>query len=168
MLFRSLGSGTNIVIGLNGGAAQFATGLGDRPGIPNLMIFITDGNDTNGNSLTDIANASLATGAEVFAVGVGSVSTETLEAIATDPNADHLFYTIDFSGLLALVDAIVSASLGSAKQVFVVEGGASGGASVSGGTLYDVESVTQDGRAVRSRVLYMPDGTIIVKSVQTD
>ena len=68
----------------------------------------------------------------------------------------------------SLPHAIVTASLGSAKQVFVVEGGASGGASVSGGTLYDVESVAADGRAVRSRVLHMPDDTIVVKSVQTD
>ena len=132
------------------------------------MIFITDGNDTAGNSLTDIENAMLASGAEVFAVGVGDVTTATLEAIATDPDADHLFYSSDFSGLLDLVDAIVTANMEAAKKVFSVNGGASGGASVSGGTLYDVESVAADGRAVRSRVLHMPDGTIVVKSVQAD
>ncbi len=53
----------------------------------------------------------------------------------------------------------------------MVEGGASGGASVSGGTLYDIESKTGDGRHVRyvrTRVLHLPDGTIVVKSVHTD
>jgi len=50
----------------------------------------------------------------------------------------------------------------------LVQGGASEDASVSGGTIYDVESVAGDGRTVRSRVLHMLGGTIVVKSVQTD
>ncbi|MEE8159979.1 MAG: VWA domain-containing protein [Dehalococcoidia bacterium] len=167
-LVQGAGGSTNIVLGLDGGGDQFATGLGDRPGVPNLMIFITDGNDTNGNSITDIENASANSGAEVFAVGVGSgVSAATIDAIASDPDGDHVF-TSEFSELLDLIDAIVAAALESAKQVFTVEGGAGAGASVSGGTLYDIDSQSGDGRVVRSRVLHMPDDTIVVKSVQTD
>lgn len=38
-------------------------------------------------------------------------TTETLEAIATDPDANHLFYSSDFDELLDLVDAIFESSL---------------------------------------------------------
>ena len=162
-----LSSGTNIVVGLLGGAAQFATGLGDRPEIPNLMIFVTDGSDTAGNSLADIAAASAASGAEVFAVGVGSgVSASTLDAIATDPDADHVFTTEDYSELLDLVSDIVAAAFDASKLGIRVSGGAA--SSVSAGTMYDVESTSQDGSAVRSRVLITPDGIADIVSWQAE
>ena len=153
-------------MGLDGAAAQFDTGLGDRPGVPNLIIFITDGNDTLDNSLTDIENASLNTGAEVFAVGVGGdVSAATLDAIATDPNSGHVF-TSGFSGLLDIVDDIVEATLAAGGQAFKVEGGTA--SSVSGGTIYDIESIAEDCTVIRSRVLLLPDGSTIVESIQID
>ena len=160
-----LGLGTDIVDGLNGGGAQFSTGLGDRPGVPNLMILITDGNDNAGNTIQDIEDASAASGAEIFAVGVGSdIGTSTLDAIASDPDSDHVFFTADFSGLLGLVDEIVAAALEAAKQVVTVQGGASEAALATGGTLYDVESRAPDGSAVQSRVLVKPNGEVEVLS----
>lgn len=56
--------------------------------------------------------------------------------------------------------------LDSAKKVFDVEGGASESSSVSGGTLSNVESVTEDCKVVCLRVHHMCDGTISIKSVQ--
>ena len=164
-----LGFGTNILDGLNGGAAQFSTGLGDRPGVPNLMIMITDGNDNADNTIADIEAASAASGAEIFAVGVGSdVSTMTVAAIASDPDEDHVFYTDDFEDLLNLVDDIVAAALGGAKLVVTVQGGASEAALATGGTLYDVESTAPDGGTVQSRVLITPDGEVEVLSWKKD
>ena len=135
--------------------------------MPNLIIFITDGNDTLGNSLTDIENASLNTGAEVFAVGVGSdVSAATLDAIATDPDSGHVF-TSDFSGLLDIADDIVEATLEAVGRVpYQVEGGAA--SSVFGGTFYDVESIAEGGKIVHSRVHLLPDGDTVVKSFQIE
>ena len=160
-----LGFGTNILDGLNGGAAQFGSGLGDRPGVPNLMIMITDGNDNAGNTIQDIEAASAASGAEIFAVGVGSeISTSTLDAIASDPDSDHVFFTADFSGLLALVDEIVAAALAAAKQVVTVQGGAGEAAVATGGTLYDVESTAPDGSSVQSRVLVKPNSDVEILS----
>ena len=58
---------TNIVAGLNGGTAQYSTGLGDRAddSEPDRLSF-TDGNDSTGNSTTAIENASTATGGIVL------------------------------------------------------------------------------------------------------
>ena len=162
-----LGFGTNILDAINGGAAQFSTGLGDRPAVPNLMIIITDGNDNDGNTLQDLAGASAASGVEIFAVGVGSdVSISTLDAIATDPDSDHVFFTDDYADLLSLVDTIVGAALDAAKKVAVSHGGGSPSSSVSAGTLYDVESTALDGTKIRSRVYVAADGTVEVQSWQ--
>ena len=136
---------TNIVAGLNAGAAQYATGLGDRVDppypVPNLMIFITDGNDNEGNLLPAIETASLATGAEVFAIGVGSgVSSATLDAIATDPNLTHVFDVDDFDELLDIIDSIVAAVLGSAGM----------------GSVFTIESVSPDGTVSISMYMIPP------------
>jgi len=102
---------TDIPAGLAGGAAQYSSGPGDRANAPNKMIFITDGNDSRGNSDARIALASLATGAEVFAisVGVSSVKLSTLNAIATDPDAKHSFRALDFVALNRLVKEVAAA-----------------------------------------------------------
>ena len=161
-----LASGTNIVAAIQGAATQYGTGLGDRPEMPNLMILITDGVD-NVNNLADIEAACWASGAEIFAVGVGSVDDATLNAIACNPTAGHVFYATDFSGLLALVDDVVSANLVAAKTVARAEGGASSGSSVSGGELYDVETLPPDGSTVRSRiVLYRESDQVDILSWQ--
>jgi hypothetical protein len=93
-----LSSGTSQVAALEGGAAAFSSGLGDRVAPPfqvqNLMIVMTDGDDSKGNSDATIAAASLATNATVFAIGVGDsgdISQSTIDAIATDPDAEHSF-----------------------------------------------------------------------------
>lgn len=145
-----LGSGTNIVAGIQGGAAQFSTGLGDRAEVPNLLVLITDGNDTSGNSDQDIADASDASGAEVFAVGVGSVDIATLNAAASDPDVDHVFQANDFTELLTLIDAIVQAVNDSALI----------------GTIFDIEATAPDGSTIQVRALLTPEGDIIILSWQ--
>ena len=145
-----LSSGTNIVEGINGGAAQFATGLGERAELPNLLVVITDGNDTNGNTDTDIENASLASGAEVFAVGVGSVDAATLDAIATDPNGDHVFYASSFAELLALVEGIVDGVQNASLA----------------GSIYDIEITAPTGATLRCRALLTLADELIVLSCE--
>ena len=110
---------TNIVAGLEGGGAQFSMGPGDRDA-PNKIIFITDGNDTclrvgatgcveeESNDDAAIALASLLTGAEVYAIGVGDVAQSTVDAIATDPDGEHAFLIGDFAGLKTLVKKIAA------------------------------------------------------------
>ena len=148
-LSRTVACFTNIVAAITGGEAQFGTGLGDRLGVPNMMIVITDGDDTTGNSYSDIEAASAASGAEIFAVGVGpesDVSPETLFAISYDPDnpgavfdganpdpyySDHVFHTDDFTDLINLVNEIVTAVLGASQTVVTAEGG-----NGTGGMLY--------------------------------
>ena len=134
---------TNIVGGINGGANQFNTGLGDRinPPAPNIMIVITDGDDTVGNSDTDIETASANSGAEIFAIGVGSsVAMDTLNAIASEPDVDHVFTTSDYNAFLGLIDTLVAAV----------------DAALDTGILVTIESVSPDGTINYSEVILPP------------
>ncbi|MDA1188765.1 MAG: VWA domain-containing protein [Chloroflexi bacterium] len=143
-----LGLGTNIVLGINGGGAQFASGLGDRPEIPNLILFMTDGDDSEGNTLIDIANAEDASGAEIFVVGIDQVFTDTLNAIASEPDQDHVFYVSNFEDLLDLIEEIVDAVNSSGLL----------------GAMYDIEAVDTDGTIIQVRVLITQGGEIVIVS----
>lgn len=154
---------TNILLAINGGAAQFSTGLGDRPEVPNLLVVITDGNDTAGNDIDDIEDASEGASqdgvAEIFAVGVGGgVDQDTLDAIATEE--DNAFHVNDFGGepveecdpdspfLMNLITCIVQAVNDSALF----------------GTLYDIQSVAPDGSCILVHALLTPEKETIILS----
>jgi hypothetical protein len=144
-----LANGTNIVVGLQGGAAQFQTGLGDRVGpsneVPNIIIFITDGDDTEGNSVFDIAEASTNTGAEVFAVGIGSeANLLTLNAIASEPDIGHVFTAANFDLLWTVIDPLV-------EEV--------NEASLAG-TDFDIGIALSDGTTWDSKVRLTPEGRV--------
>lgn len=143
-------NGVDIVAALQGGATQFSTGLGDRLNIPNVMVVILDDDDTKGNTDLDIANASAATGAEVFVVGVGAISATTMDAIASEPDNEHQWYSSDYAGLLALVETIAD--------------GVKGAGAV--GTFYDIEITPPSGGVLLCRALLTLSGDVVVLSCQ--
>ncbi|MFQ6027557.1 MAG: VWA domain-containing protein, partial [Dehalococcoidia bacterium] len=128
--------GTNLVQAIKGGAQHFDSGLGDRPDppSPNILIVITDGQDNQGNSDGAIHAASMTSGAEIYAVGVGSgLPMSTLEAIATSPDNEHVFTTADYSGLVNIIDTIAAAvhqSLGEGVLISIQSVGADGTVSI--------------------------------------
>ncbi|WAR30003.1 MATN1-like protein [Mya arenaria] len=64
---------------------------GDRPGIPNIAIVVTDGRSTNRPNTLAEAQKLRNSGVQVFAVGVGGgVDTSELNAIASDPDSSHM------------------------------------------------------------------------------
>ena len=115
------------------------------------MVFITDGDDSTGNSDQDIADSSLASGAEVFAVGVGSsVNASTLNAIASEPDLDHVFTADNFQDLLTLIDGIVQAV----------------NAASLAGAVYDIEITPPNGPVLQCRALLQLDGELVILSCQ--
>ncbi len=139
-------AGTNIVVGLNGSSAYFATGLGDRVDppfpVPNLVVVITDGDDDAGNGNNDIKDASNHTGAEVFVVGVGAdISSGTINSIASQATSQYSFSATDYSSLPGIVNDIF----------------ASVSNSIAVGTLFTIESVSADGTVSVSEVVLPPE-----------
>ena len=110
-----LESGPDLVSGINGGTAQFGSGLVDRSGASNVMILITDGEDTHGITSNDLEKAVLGSGSEVFTVGVGGVPPETLDAIASHPDSTYRLFIESFSGLSTVVATLFSMLLNEEK-----------------------------------------------------
>lgn len=81
-----------------------------RPGVPHVMIVLTDGVQTDEGDPEAAANAARNAGTEVFAVGVGPfIDQAELNAIASDPDAEHVFLVTDFADLQNVLDAIANA-----------------------------------------------------------
>lgn len=77
----------------------FTAEHGDRPGVPNIAILVTDGRSTKPEE-TAIQQALLKdTGARIFSIGIGWTDEEELRLIASDPVERYFHYVKDFSGL---------------------------------------------------------------------
>ena len=79
-------------------SSMFTTSNGDRTAIPDVGIVITDGASWNYNDTATAAAAARAANITLFSIGIGTGVTE-LNAIASDPDSDHVFTVTSFSGL---------------------------------------------------------------------
>lgn len=82
---------------------MFTTANGDRSGVPNIGVILTDGR-SNSYSYTasEAANARNA-GITIFAIGIGSgIPVGELNEMATDPDSDHVFAVSGFSALSSI------------------------------------------------------------------
>jgi Mg-chelatase subunit ChlD len=88
---------------------MFTAPNGDRPGVPNIAIVVTDGRSNNRPSTLAEAAKAKALGIEVFSVGVGAgVDVSELNAIASDPDAGHVMTVTDFSKLQQIQSAFAA------------------------------------------------------------
>ncbi|XP_053401477.1 uncharacterized protein LOC123550590 isoform X2 [Mercenaria mercenaria] len=88
---------------------MFTAGNGDRPGVPNIAIVVTDGRSTNRPTTLSEAKKLRDSGAQVFTVGVGSgVDKSELNAVATDPDSSHVLQVTDFSKLTQITASLNS------------------------------------------------------------
>ncbi|XP_055559447.1 cartilage matrix protein [Falco biarmicus] len=74
--------------------SSFSIINGARPGVPKVGIVFTDGRSQD--YITDAANQAKDLGFRMFAVGVGNAVEDELREIASEPVAEHYFYTADF------------------------------------------------------------------------
>jgi hypothetical protein len=105
---------TNLGIDL----AQAHLNANRRPGVKNFIIVLTDGASTDRSATRQSANAARAAGSELFAIGVGpitSISDAELQDIANPPSATipkYVFRANDFPSLEALLAPVVGAVCG--------------------------------------------------------
>ena len=85
-------------------------GMRDDPGIPKVLVLITDGL-SNGKSVLEPANKLRNLGVSIFSIGVGNrVSEQELNEIATDPDEEYVFLLKTFNDLSSWVDRLSSVS----------------------------------------------------------
>jgi len=95
---------TNIAGGID--RAQDEFDANGRPGVPHIMIVVTDGLQTVPGDPEAAANAARSAGTELFAVGVGSgVSVAQLKAIGGDQA--HVFTVDEFDDLTDILNALI-------------------------------------------------------------
>ncbi|TNM92847.1 hypothetical protein fugu_018249 [Takifugu bimaculatus] len=73
---------------------SFGPGQGARPGVTKVGIVFTDGRSQD--YIGDAAKKAKDQGFKMYAVGVGNAVEEELKEIASEPTAEHYFYTADF------------------------------------------------------------------------
>ncbi|KAK2500102.1 hypothetical protein MC885_011943 [Smutsia gigantea] len=73
---------------------SFTLSSGARPGAQKVGIVFTDGRSQD--YINDAARRAKDLGFKMFAVGVGNAVEDELREIASDPVAEHYFYTADF------------------------------------------------------------------------
>ncbi|XP_019367607.1 PREDICTED: cartilage matrix protein [Gavialis gangeticus] len=76
---------------------SFAVSNGARPGVPKVGIVFTDGRSQD--YITDASKKAKELGFRMFAVGVGNAVEDELREIASEPVAEHYFYTADFKAI---------------------------------------------------------------------
>ncbi|XP_078236333.1 matrilin-1 [Pogona vitticeps] len=74
--------------------SSFTPSSGARPGVPKVAIVFTDGRSQD--YINDAAKKAKELGYKMFAVGVGNAVEDELREIASEPVAEHYFYTADF------------------------------------------------------------------------
>ncbi|KAH3828049.1 hypothetical protein DPMN_129998 [Dreissena polymorpha] len=78
---------------------MFTTKNGDRPGIPNVGIVITDGASDNSTHTKEEAARAKSKDIHIYAIGIGLSTSDELKAIATEPWEENLFTTQSFDDL---------------------------------------------------------------------
>ncbi|XP_029701406.1 cartilage matrix protein isoform X1 [Takifugu rubripes] len=73
---------------------SFGPGQGARPGVTKVGIVFTDGRSQD--YIGDAAKKAKDQGFKMYAVGVGNAVEDELKEIASEPTAEHYFYTADF------------------------------------------------------------------------
>ena len=156
-----LASGTNLIAAIYGAEAQFHSGTGERPGVPKSIIMISNFKDNSGATAEAIELAKADIDAEIFAVGVNS-NINSQADVATDPDSEHMFMFTNFEQLLFEIQKIID----SIPLLLTATGGTSSATAVSGGTLYDIESIDAEGNSgLQSRVL-LRQGAVEILSWQ--
>ncbi|XP_036357280.1 von Willebrand factor-like isoform X3 [Octopus sinensis] len=87
---------------------SFRRGAGDRKGVPNIAIVLTDGK-ANSLSKTKIAALKLRkTGAIVFAIGVGKgIKRSELNVIGSSPRRNYVFSVRNFNALMSIAKQLI-------------------------------------------------------------
>ena len=88
--------------------AQQELTAGGRPDVPHVILVLTDGvHNEPGDPIAE-AEAARSLGTEIFAIAVGpGPDIDQLNAIASDPDAEHVFSVGDFAALATILDPLV-------------------------------------------------------------
>ena len=86
---------------------MFTAANGDRPGVPNVAIVITDGDSNDREQTVQAAVKAKQADIDIVSIGIGGwVNVDELDAIAGFPSSTHKILVDDFNKLAAWVDPV--------------------------------------------------------------
>ncbi|XP_032810633.1 collagen alpha-1(XIV) chain [Petromyzon marinus] len=102
---------------------------GARPGVPAIVILITDGKSQD--EVAKPAAELKSQGVELFAIGVKNADEQELRAIASTPVATHVHQASEFTGMAAIVEGLTRVVCSRADLLFTaLRGEGDGGVAV--------------------------------------
>ena len=91
-------------------SVMFTQQNGDRPGVDNVAVVLTDGvSNINSRKTVPEAEQARAEGIHIYAIGIGLTDTKELDGIASKPIDENRFAVQDFSELRDLRQKVFSA-----------------------------------------------------------
>ncbi|CAG2244074.1 unnamed protein product [Mytilus edulis] len=105
---------TNTADGLKTMRSQmFTAANGDRDGVPNVVLILTDGvSNINSRRTIPEAEQARAAGIHIYAVGIGLRDTRELDAMASEPASENSFNVQSFDELAVLSDQVLGLRVG--------------------------------------------------------
>lgn len=86
---------------------MFTAANGDRPGVQNVAIVITDGDSNDREQTVQAAVKAKQADIDIVSIGIGGwVNVDELDAIAGFPSSTHKILVDDFNKLAAWVDPV--------------------------------------------------------------
>ena len=111
---------TNTADGLKAMRSMFAPRFGDRRGVKNVAIVITDGvSNINARRTIPEAEGARAEGIHIYVIGIGLTDTREIDGIASRPIEENRFTVQEFSELRALRDKVFQSFCGGGKPLFI-------------------------------------------------
>ena len=97
---------------------SFSPAYGARNDVAKIAIVLTDGASSNRNNTVQQAAQLKQAGVTVFAIGVGRINQQELEAIASPPISKHMFVVNDFNALSHINGAVKQATCDEGNNYF--------------------------------------------------
>lgn len=99
---------------------MFTQSNGDRPGVENIAVVVTDGvSNINSRRTITEAEQARADGIHIYAIGIGLSETTELDGIASKPVDENRFAVQDFSELRELRHKVFSALCAGKLRLFL-------------------------------------------------
>lgn len=88
---------------------MFTEENGDRPGVDNVLLVITDGESNNGTATVETARKVRDNGTAILSLGVGAwVIDYELEGMASHPKVRNMFHVDDYETLFTATDLLIA------------------------------------------------------------
>lgn len=143
-----------------------------RPGVPSVIVLLTDGQHNEGGDPIVTANNIKAQGTMIFSVGVGSgVDITELNAIASDPDTEFVFLAQNFQDLQNIVNALADKVCAVTSQLTLAPATSTGNA----GTTHTLTATVQTtqmqpvpGVSVNIEILSGPNAGLVIPPIVSD